>query len=285
MKKCLAALLAALMILLCGCARKSAAEAPASVLATTAPVAELASALLEGTDIVVTRLISGSVSCLHDYTLSVSEMKTASQAKVALLSGFGLEEFMRDALSACETVVEVGTEVEALDSDEGPDPHIWLAPENMAVMAHAAAASLSELYPHWASVIASNEAACCEELSRLQDYGETQLQALSCRKLITFHDGFSYFAQAFGLEIAASMELEPGSEPSARDLETIIALIRQEQIPAIFVEANGTRDAAEVVAAETGVKIYTLSMAMDASEGSYPEILRQNIDTVKEALG
>ena len=76
------------------------------------------------------------------------------------------------------------------------------------------------------------------------------------------------------------MEVEAGSEPSAKELEAIVELIRAEKIPAIFVEANGTRDAAELISAETGAKIYTLDMGLSGSDA-----ILHNIDTVKEALG
>ena len=114
-------------------------------------------------------------------------------------------------------------------------------------------------------------------------YGEQLLSSLSCRRLVTFHDGFAYFAQAFGLEIAASMEIEAGSEPSARELEEIISLLQDQNIPAVFTEINGTADAAELVSRETGCAVFSLDTAI--SSVNYLSAMTQNIDTIKEALG
>ena len=100
---------------------------------------------------------------------------------------------------------------------------------------------------------------------------------------MTFHDGFSYFADSFDLTIAAAMEVEAGSEPSAKELEAIIALVESRQIPAVFYETNGVSGAAEVVAGETGCSVWTLDMAI--SNGDYFAAMRENIDIVKEALG
>ena len=128
-----------------------------------------------------------------------------------------------------------------------------------------------------------NLAAFDEKLSDLQAYGDEALADLSCRELVTFHDGFSYFADSFGLTIAAAMEVESGSEPSAKELEAIIAIVEENQIPAVFYETNGEAASAEVVANETGCSVWTLDMAI--SSGDYFAAMRENIDIVKEALG
>ena len=117
----------------------------------------------------------------------------------------------------------------------------------------------------------------------MQAYGDEALANLSCRELVTFHDGFSYFADSFGLTIAAAMEVESGSEPSAKELEAIIAIVEENQIPAVFYETNGEAASAEVVANETGCSVWTLDMAI--SSGDYFAAMRENIDIVKEALG
>ena len=157
-----------------------------------------------------------------------------------------------------------------------------LGPAKQAA-AELAAQELGAQYPEFADQISENLAAFCEKLSSLQDYGEQALSDLSCRQLVTFHDGFSYFADAFSLTIAAAMEVESGSEPSAKELEEIISIVEENQIPAVFTEVNGETGAAEVVAGEAGCAVRTLDMAI--SNRDYFAAMRQNIDIVKEALG
>ena len=79
------------------------------------------------------------------------------------------------------------------------------------------------------------------------------------------------------------MEVESGSEPSAKELESIISIIERRQIPAVFCETNGDAGSAEVVARETGCGVWTLDMAISSSD--YFAAMRENIDIVKEALG
>lgn len=283
MKRRIIAMILTALCLLSGCAGKQRAD-KADILATTAPVAQMVSAIVEGSGLTVATLISEPVSCLHDYSLSVAQMETVEQAKLVVLSGAGLEEFMGDALAGCETVVDASEGVALLPGEEGEsDPHIWLSPENMIAMTQNVEAALAEAYPAQKALFARNAETWIAELRTLQAYGEVQLAALGCRELVTFHDGFAYFARAFDLELAAAMEIEAGSEPSAQELEEIIRLLETRRIPAVFTETNGTADAAELVSKETGCAVYKLDTAIGTAD--YLAAMYQNIDTIKEALG
>ena len=282
MKQRIFAILLALALLLSGCAAQTDAPS-ADILATTAPVAQIVGAVTAGSGLTVATLISEPVSCVHDYALSVDQMRAVEQAKHIVISGAGLEEFMADVLTS-RAVIDASEGLALLPGEEDEsDPHTWLAPENMIAMTRTVEAALAAEYPQHAALFAENADIWCEKLDELQSYGEQHLADLSCRRLVTFHDGFAYFAQAFGLEIAASMEIEAGSEPSARELEEIISLLQDQGIPAVFTEINGTADAAELVARETGCAVFSLDTAI--SSINYLSAMTQNIDTIKEALG
>lgn len=127
-----------------------------------------------------------------------------------------------------------------------------------------------------------NLGALIQDLNKLDDYGHTALQTLSCRDMITFHDGFAYFADAFDLHILEAVEEESGSEASARELIHLIEEVRHHNLPAIFTEVNGSVSAASVISRETGAAEYSLDMAMAGS--SYFDAMYHNINTIKEAL-
>lgn len=284
-KRRIALLLAALLVLsLSGCAKNTHFEGnpKADILATTQPVYQLACALTDRTGLTVGLLISESVSCLHDYTLTVSQMEMIEQSGLVLESGLGLENFMEDVLRG-KTRIDISRNLDTLPGEDGADPHWWLDPMRYKQAAELAAQELGTQYPEYADQLSVNLEAFDKKLSELQNYGSEALKDLSCRELVTFHDGFSYFADSFDLTIAAAMEVEAGSEPSAKELEAIIALVESRQIPAVFYETNGVSGAAEVVAGETGCSVWTLDMAI--SNGDYFAAMRENIDIVKEALG
>lgn len=281
--------------LLCGCAPK-ADYAP--IAATTLPVWDFTSRLCQGTPLAVTRLVTEQVSCLHDYSLNVRQVKAAEAAQVVVISGAGLEDFLDDLLLDAPTI-DASQGISLLHSDEAheeeehhheedghhheEDPHIWLSPENAQVMAQNICEGLSRQYPDYEDTFRANLDELLSQLEALQSYGEEQLSSLQCRELIPFHDGFSYFAQAFHLTILESVEEESGSEASAKDLIHLTELVRTHDLPAIFTEVSGSDSAARVIARETGCKVYALDMAMSGS--SYFEAMYHNIDTIREALG
>ena len=280
-----------MLSLLAGC---EAVEQPAQVAATTLPVYEFTAVLCRGTDVTVGRLVTESVSCLHDYTLQVKQMRMIESARVVVLSGLGLEDFLSDALDGKECVIDASVGIEPIcpegehhhDHDghsHENDPHIWLSPENAKVMASNIYRELSGVYPQHEAVFEENLQMLHAHLDALQQYGEDLLASLNCRELVTFHDGFAYFASSFDLEILKAIEEESGREASAAELKELIGLVQQHQLPAVFTECNGAVSAADVISAETGCAVYPLDMAMSGS--SYFEAMYHNIDTVKEALG
>ena len=285
LKKRLSAGLLALTLLcglLPGCAARSAERY--DVLASTAPVRAMTAALLEGTGLNCGLVVTESVSCLHDYTLTVAQMEKLGQADVVVLNGLGLEEFMEDALRTAKHTITASNGIDTLPGEDGEDPHIWLDPANCVIMCSNIAAGLIEFYPDKQAVIGQNLSAVTAEYEAAQAYGEEALKNLSCRELVTFHDGFSYFARAFGLEVAAAMEIEEGSEPSAKELESVIRLVESENIPAVFCEENGEQQTAETVAKQTGAGLFALTMGMDGGAAGCTDAIYHNIDTIREAL-
>ncbi len=272
MRKIIAVFLILFLFSGCGAQKQSV-----HIAATTGPVAQAASRLTAGTDLTVGQLISDSVSCLHDYSLSVKQMELISGSDLVLISGAGLEETMEDALAAANLVVDCSAELPLTDGD----PHYWLDPLLYAAMAENAAAALSAQYPQHADTIAANLTAFYQELEALNALGEELLQPVSCRKLITFHDGFLYLAKGFDLEILAAIEEESGSEASAKDLTEIIGLVHTYDLPAVFTEKNGSDASARVICQETGISFYPLDMAIN---GDYFAAMEQNFRTLQEAL-
>jgi len=271
-------------LLLCALLFSGCHAAPqVQIAATTLPVWQFTNMLCEGTGLTVGRIVSEPVSCLHDYSLSVNQMRMIEGAEVLVLSGAGLEEFMEAALKSCENTIDASEGLELLPGEDEFDPHIWLAPANAMVMAENICNGLCEQYPELADTFLDNLTGLLIRLQSLDEYGNQQLTDLACRELITFHDGFSYFAWEFDLAILAAVEEESGSEASAADLIELIDLTEQEELPAIFTETNGSDSAAHIISDQTGSGIFTLDMAMAGDD--YFDAMYRNIDTVKEALG
>lgn len=291
MKKTAKILILFLLVLsLAGCS----SEEPAQIAATTAPVWQFTTALCEGAPLTVTRIVTESVSCLHDYSLTVGQMKKVESAELVVISGAGLEDFMsdvldgRNVLDASESIplLEGGChhdhEEEEHNHEHEQDAHIWLSPANAMTMAQNICKGLSEQYPEYVDVFEENLDQLLSGLADLQNYGETQLADLRCREIITFHDGFGYLADAFDLDILEAIEEESGSEASAQELIELIEMVEHHGLPAVFTEINGSASAASVICAETGIQSFALDMAMGGDD--YFASMYHNINTLKEAL-
>lgn len=293
MKKLFSVFLAGLLALsLTGCGEK---QEYSQIAATTLPVAEFTARLCRGTDLTVSRLVTEPVSCLHDYSLNVRQVRAAEAAETIVISGGGLEGFL-DGVIDENKVIDSSAGIALLEGEEHhheaehqgehhheEDPHFWLDPDNAMVMAENICDGLCLRYPEHRETFRENLAPLLEELTALKQYGEESLKDLSCRELITFHDGFSYFAAAYDLEILAAVEEESGSEASARELIGLIRLVQDRGLPAIFTEANGSASAADIISRETGAAVFSLDMAMSGE--SYFTAMYHNMDTIKEALG
>ncbi len=296
MKKLLAPA-CALALLLAGCGQPAAPAAEDDtlrVLATTYPVYLFTTAVTQGVEgVEVSLLVNQQTSCLHDYTLTVADMKAIEGAELIVMNGAGLEDFMDDALAASDApVIECSAGIDLLpalgheghDHDTEYDPHIWMSYENAAVMLENIKTGLETLDPDHGEAYTSNLAAAVDEL----EYDQDKLTALADKPLITFHDGFQYFAQATGLNLLKAIEEEEGAETSAAEIKEIVSLIGEYNIPAIFTEVNGSDATAQAISRETGCSVYQLDMIM-SGDGTgmepYVEAMEQNMDTIAEALG
>ncbi len=307
-KRFLTALVAGLLLLSACSAPASQATATESapaqtddgtlhVLATTYPVYLFTTAVTAGVEgVEVSLLVNQQTSCLHDYTLTVNDMKAIEGADVVVMNGAGLEDFMDDALAASKMPrIDCSEDITlhaAVDRDghshDEYDPHIWMDPVNAAAMVDTVARRLGELDTAHADAYVGNASMAKESLTSLEEEGKATVSALGHKELITFHDGFQYFAEAFGLSILKSIEEEEGAEASAAEIQEIVDLIGEYQVPAIFTEVNGSDATAQAIARETGCNVYQLNMIM-SGDGTgltpYLEAMEANLNTLVEALG
>lgn len=308
--KRLVTLLAALALLLSGCADgkpQDGQEDAIHILATTYPVYLLTTAVTEGVEgMEVSLLVNQQTSCLHDYTLTVRDMKAIESADIIVMNGAGLEDFMSDALAASSAaVIDCSAGLDLLpatghhDHDHSHDehhdhfdPHFWLDPAYAAGMLETIAAGLGrQLYGEdWADQGDFHTAflAAAERLEGTRRQWDEELGTLAGGKLVTFHDGFQYLAHSRGLTILKAIEEEEGATASASDIKEVVTLIEEHHLPAVFVEVNGSDATAQAIARETGVAVYALDMLMSGDgvgiEG-YIAAIDANYDTIIMALG
>ena len=246
MKRIIAVSLSLFLLLsLTGC---GAAAEEVSVMATFYPVYILAENILVGVEGVrLSSMTPPSTGCLHDYQLLTSDMKALAKAQALLVNGAGMESFLPDLESQfpglkvvdCSKGVallsEEEDESEQHDHDHGEcNAHIWLAPQNAIRMVENLRDGLSELLPDKAAQLSANADAYIVRLQALDAELRDTIAALPNKKIVTFHEAFPYFAQAYGLEVAVVVALEPDEPISPRMLRQVIQQVKAAGNPPLF---------------------------------------------------
>ncbi len=304
MKRLTVLLLVLLLCISSGCTSpvQDSSDEGFTLVASTYPVYVFTSRVIgdcEGIDLKL--LVDQSISCLHDYTLSVTDMKKIDSADALIISGAGLEVFLSDITASYGDlpVIDSSKGIELLDAncgheehsnhDHDKDPHIWLDPNNAAVQTGNICNALCELLPQHKEAFEANAAEYEAKLSMLAQELKDELSELTVRKMITFHDGFAYFAKSLDLEVLKAIEEESGSEASASDIAEICDLIKAHGLSTVFTEVSGSESTAKAISNETGVGVYRLNMIMSGSHtvgetDGYIDAMRLNAAAVKEAL-
>ncbi len=240
--------------------------------------------------VTATNLTPPTTGCLHDYTVTTEDMKKLATADVFVANGAGMESFL-DRIVAQYPQVKILQLAEGIPlikgkGEEGDNPHVWVSISNAIIEMKNLGVHMEKIDPVHVALYRKNTAAYTERLEALHQKMQAELSPYKGKKIITFHEAFPYFAQEFGLEIAAVIEREPGSEPSARELADTIEIVKKAGIKALFSEPQYPAHAAKIIAQETGATTYMLNPAVNGPDeaDAYLKIMAKNLEVLKDAL-
>ena len=305
MKKKMLVLLLALMVFLSGCGKQvhtTENSEKLQVVTSFYPIYLLAQAATEGAqELELRNMAQPQTGCLHDYELTISDMKLLEGADVLIINGGGMEGFLEQAVERYPelTIVDTSAGIELLeeahhhhgeeaeaDDHEGHDhegnPHIWLSPEKAAHQVEAIAHALSELDQADAECFAANAERFREKAHVLQgkahDIGipEGEFAAV-------FHEGFAYLAELFHMENVFGIFADDYEMPSAKELAEGADEAKDHGIRFFLTAADGGQIYAETIAAELDEEVIILDplTTADAENRSYLERMEKNIETVE----
>ncbi|MBB2948309.1 zinc/manganese transport system substrate-binding protein [Actinoplanes lutulentus] len=292
----------------------AAATPAAPKLAVVATTPEVADFLrnIGGDAVDVTQIIKPNVDP-HDYEPTPADLQAISKAKLVVKNGVGLEEWLDRTIESAGfsgTVVdssqgvtlregghehEEGEEEHAEEAgEEEHDPHIWHDPRNAKIMVQNIEKALTTADPAQASTFAGNVSAYTAELDKLDADNEAAFKAVTNRKLVTNHDAFGYYIARYDLEFVGSVipSMDTSAELSAKQLNDLIAKIKQTGTKAIFAESSLPPKTAEAIAQQAGVKVVAGEDALfgdslgepGSPEGTYLGAERHNTQVIVEAL-
>ena len=246
----------------------------------------------------VVNMASESAGCLHDYQLQTRDMITLEGADALVINGGGMEQFMDKVIAQRPElpVINASDGIEMLcgeDDHDGHDhdhgvynAHVWLDPALAMRQVQNIADGLAAVDSENAEAYQRNAAAYKARLQALHAELSAQLAPLAGSAIVTFHEAFTYFADAYGLVVAGVIANDAGEEPSTRQIAATCDLVKQYQVKALFVEPQYPTKSAETIARETGAKVFTLDPVVsgDGSPESYENAMRENARVLTEAL-
>ena len=293
-----AGLCLSLLLTGCGESQNEASDRP-QVVSTSTIIADLTETV--GGDEIDHKGILQPGADPHVYEPTPRDSVALEKADLILYNGFNLEPGiikMINSTGVKATKFAVGEVVKPLDfkyqGQQESDPHVWGDAENAIAMTEAIRDRLIELSPEDEAEFRENAEELIAELNQVDEWISQQIATIpeAQRKLVTTHDAFQYFTNAYGLEMAGTLiGISTEEQPSAQTVKNLANDIRKMQIPAIFAETTINPQLIKTVAEEAGVELapqelYSDSLGAPGSEGdSYLKMLIANTKSIVESLG
>jgi len=254
-----------------------------------------------GDRVEVTSLV-GPNGDAHVYSPTPGDAKTLAAANIVFVNGLGLEGWMTRLVTASGTkapmvVATKDITPRRMQDEDKPgrtviDPHAWQSIADAKIYVANIRDGLVAADP---AGKATYEANAASYLGKLDDQEKEVKAAIARipsdrRKIITTHDAFGYFGDAYGMSFIAPVGVSTEAEPSAKDVAKIITQIKKQKIPAVFLENVTDPRFMDRIARETGAAIggTLYSDALSAPDGpaaTYIDMMRHNIHEFSAALG
>jgi zinc/manganese transport system substrate-binding protein len=261
-----------------------------------------------GGDRVEASALVGPNGDAHVYTPSPTDAKTVADAKLVVVNGLGLEGWLPRLVTSSGGKAAIVTATKSVkpraaddDHDRGhgggnhdhgkTDPHAWQSVGNAKIYVTNIRDALIAADPAGTESYRANAEAYLGKLDALDREVRAVIAAIPAgrRKVISTHEAFGYFADAYGVNFIAPQGVSTESEASARDVAAIIKQIRKDKVPAVFLENVSDPRLMQRISAETGARIggtlYSDSLTAENGDApTYIDMVRHNIRTLTSAL-
>ncbi|MGD6872857.1 metal ABC transporter solute-binding protein, Zn/Mn family [Sutcliffiella horikoshii] len=241
----------------------------------------------------------------HLYQASQGDLSKLNDADIIFYNGLRLEGRMGEILNkmteekpTIAVAESVPTEMLLVAEGEADkmDPHVWFDISLWLYAVEEVKDSLIEQDEENADYYEENAAAYIEELEELDAYAKEQIATIpqESRVLVTAHDAFKYFGEAYDMEVTGLQGLSTDAEFGLNDVRSIVDLLVERNIKAVFVESSISEDSINAVVqgaesrghtVEIGGELYSDAMGAAGTEtGTYLGMFRHNIETIVNSL-
>jgi zinc/manganese transport system substrate-binding protein len=255
-----------------------------------------------GGDRIELTMLVGPNADAHVYSPAPADSKKVADAKVVVVNGLGYEGWISRLVNAAGTKAPVVVATKGIKERKagghghghghsGTDAHAWQSVGNAKIYVTNIRDALAAADPQGKTVYEANAAAYLAQLDQLDQEVRAAVAAIPAerRKIITNHEAFGYFKQAYGVDFIAPQGVSTEAEPSARDVARIITQIKKQKIPAVFLENITDPRLMQRISQESGARIggRLFSDALTDGSGaapSYIEMMRHNVKTLTAVL-
>lgn len=233
----------------------------------------------------------------HTYSPSPSDVDLVASADIVLINGLTFEGWITELIENSGTEAEViliteGVEpITSIKYDNASDPHAWMNAANGLIYAQNIATALQNRDPLYLDHYETRLRSYLQELRDMDRYIKEQISTIPPEKriLITSHDAFQYYGRAYGIQLNAVMGISTESKAQTKDVQRIIDAIRENEVPAIFIESTINPKMLQQIAKDYNVNIggelYSDSIGDEESDApTYLAMLKHNTDIIVNAL-
>ena len=273
------------------------------IVATTGMVADLVQNIAK--DSAVVSALMGPGVDPHLYKATHGDLVKLQEADIIFYNGLHLEGKMGEifeSLSKVKTVIAISDNIpqELLLSDpkypDSPDPHIWFDANLWSLTIPLVVETLSNADTENTEYYAMNGQIYREKLNELHKFHQEEIQRIQPEKriLITAHDAFHYYGNAYGIQVRGLQGISTLSEFGLKDRVDLVNYIVSEGIPAVFVETSvaeknilaiveGCKQKGHII--RIGGSLFSDAMGEQGTpEGTYIGMAKANTKTIVQGL-
>jgi zinc transport system substrate-binding protein len=261
-----------------------------------------------GGDLVMVHNLLPPGASPHTFEPGTEQVRALEDSQLVFKLGLGLDDWLdrsiRGTRNKQRRVVTVSDNIETIPiteeiSDSGccpghshgshnnDDPHIWLDPIRMKQIAENIRDAYIHALPAYKETFNKNYESYVSQLDALDENYRTTLRNFEKKDFVTYHSFLNYPAQRYGLNQVAVIAESPGREPHPQEIMSVVNKMKQQDVKVVFAEPQFSPRSAEVIANETGAKVYfldPLGSTENSDRNTYIKNMEMNLKTMEKAF-
>ena len=234
----------------------------------------------------VSNMTNNNVGCLHNYTLQTSDLKTLSKADLFIMNGLGIEMFtdkISEEYPDLEIIDTSTIELDLIRDSEGLNGHVWNDIDNYIEQVEVILNSLCAEDPENTEKYTANAEAYMQKLNLLK---QNSYIAKEGTTVVSCNEALAYLLNDVGLDFIEVYTDHEQSALSSENLSKVIDEVKEKNVKAIFIEKNDDRKTAEIIANETGARIYELdaNLSGEMNKDAFINSMTNNYNILKDCL-